>query len=359
MHIVHLIARPNDGGPVRVLAELGRALAARGHRATVLCGACADDEPDRADLLTAAGLAVERVPGLGRAVAPWRDARALAALPARLAALAPDVIHTHTAKAGALGRLAARCAHRPCLHTFHGHVLRGHLPRWGERLARHAEALLAGTHHLHAPTPTLVRDLAARFRLGRPARWHALPVPVPPMAVARTPRPERARVLFLGRLAPVKDAALFLDVLRLVARALPAQGIVCGDGPERAAVTGRAAALGCPVALRGFVPAAAALAEADVLVLTSRHEGQPLTVVEAAAAGVPVVAPPVGGLADLCRWGLAWPAARNAPALAAATLHALAHGPRPRAAAVAASLTGPALAARWEALYRAVACTRC
>jgi glycosyltransferase involved in cell wall biosynthesis len=123
VRIVHVVARLNDGGPARVIAALAAAHAAAGHEVHVLAGACAADERDIGDEVLPGR--VERLAGLGRRVSPLSDLLALRGLAARLRALDPDVVHTHTAKAGALGRLACRQLGIPCLHTYHGHVLHG------------------------------------------------------------------------------------------------------------------------------------------------------------------------------------------------------------------------------------------
>jgi glycosyltransferase involved in cell wall biosynthesis len=135
--------------------------------------------------------------------------------------------------------------------------------------------------------------------------------------------------------------------------------VVCGDGAERGLLEARAALLDLPVIFTGYVPAAEALAAFDVLLVTSRNEGLPLAVVEALSAGVAVVAPPVGGLADLIAAGAVEAAPREARALAVAC-ERLIDRPELRArrlaagAALARSLAPAALAQRYDELYRAV-----
>ena len=364
MHIVHLIARLNDGGPARVIAGLGAELVRRGHLVTVLAGSC-DGEPDIADQVVAAGCTVVPVPGLGRAVAPGADLWAAFSVWWALRRLGPDLVHTHTAKAGLLGRAVCRMLGLPCLHTYHGHVLSGYFPAAVSRALAWAERLAAGPAHHHSLTPALVRELACGHRIGRLSRWHSLPVPVPP--VTRRPAawhrglvPGRPVVGFLGRLVPIKDGDLWLSMLAELARHLPVQGLMCGDGPERERLEVRAQTLGIPVLFTGFVPAAEALAPMEVLVLSSRNEGQPLVAVEAAMVAVPVVAPRVGGLVDLERWGLVSGAARDPAALAAAALPLLTDPQARRrrlsaAARCARRLTPAALAPAYEQLYRQVA----
>jgi glycosyltransferase involved in cell wall biosynthesis len=363
VRIVHVIARLNDGGPARVIAALAREMAECGHQVTVLAGACGVDEPDCIELVQAHA-PVEAVPGLKRGLSALDELRALSSLTRRLRGLSPDLVHTHTAKAGALGRLACRRLGLPCLHTYHGHVLHGYFGRAMELGVRAAERAVAGVAWHQALTPSQLRDLRDRARIGRPARWRVLPVPVPPVAPARAAWHERLSpgvpvVGFLGRLAAIKDAPLWLETLAMLARRVPVQGVICGDGQERAALESRAAALGLPVIFTGFVPAAEALGGMNLLLMTSRNEGQPLAAFEAAGAGIPVVAPPVGGLADAVRSGAVVGARRDPESLAAACARLLAD-PRLAAAqarrgrAAAATVTPAALAPLYERLYREI-----
>jgi glycosyltransferase involved in cell wall biosynthesis len=280
--------------------------------------------------------------------------------------LQPDVVHTHTAKAGVLGRLASRLLALPCLHTYHGHILHGYFSHGVSVLVRQVERLLAGPHHHHGLTVGQVEELCYRAQIGRPKRWHCLSVPV--MPVMRRQAEWHARLLpgvpvigFLGRCAAIKDGGLWLETLAAIARQRPVQGVLCGDGDQRASLEAQAARLGVRVHFTGFVPAAEAFGAMDVLLVTSRTEGQPLVVSEAGWAGVPVVAPPVGGLKDLVVAGAAQGAARTPVALAEACM-ALVDPTRAdarvrllaRARVHAESLAPVELVSRYEACYRAV-----
>lgn len=357
MRIVHLVARLNDGGPARVIALLAAAHRAAGHEVRVLAGSCGPDERDIGDEVLP-GL-VEHVAGLGRSVAPLADLRALLALRGRLGELAPDLVHTHTAKAGALGRLLCRSLRIPCLHTYHGHVLHGYWARPVHAALALGERLCAGNAWHQALTPTQLHELRDRHDLGRPARWRWLPPPVarviPRSAAWHAGLPaDRPRVLWLGRLAPVKDPQLWLDTVAALNAIRPVHAVLCGDGALRPAAEAHAIRLGLSATWTGFVPAAEALGCADLLLMTSRNEGLPLSAIEAAGAGIPVVAPAVGGLADAVRWGVVRPAARTAEALAGACAAVLAL-PRPRPHPLALALAGPKLAARYLALYHTIA----
>jgi glycosyltransferase involved in cell wall biosynthesis len=332
LRVVHVIARLNDGGPARVLAELvreGRRLGIDGH---ILCGRCEADEPDLAPALIAEGLPVTVLPALGRSPKPWQDLLALAAVTTAVKGLRPDLVHTHTAKAGALGRIASRLLSRPCLHSYHGHVLHGYWSAPVNLALSLIERVLGRLATCHTLTSGQVRELRDRHRVGH--RWICLPVPVrttPPRQAdwQRQLDPSRPVLGFLGRLAPVKDPELFLAVCALVNRKRPIQALICGDGALAEQVRSLAEAQDFPVMCTGFVPAGEALQPMDCLLMTSRNEGQPLTVIEAAGAAVPVVAPAVGGLKDMVGGPGLRVVQRSAAALAEAVLTSMEQGPSP------------------------------
>ena len=361
MRVLHLIARLNDGGPARVIEQLARTLPAHGITVEIAAGHCAPDEGDLAPRLRAEGLSLIEVPELGRAPSPLRDVRALAAVMRLIRARRPALVHTHTAKAGALGRIACRLLGVPCLHTYHGHVLDGYFSAPVNLALHTAERLLAGDCHHHALTASQLIDLRDQHGIGRRQRWHVLPVPVAPVVRAtaawqRDLAPGIPVIGFLGRLTAVKDVDLWLAALAALHRRQPVQGVVCGDGQERARLETVARTLGLSVRFTGTVPAGEALAAMDVLLMTSRNEGLPLVAIEAASCCVPVVAPAVGGLADLIRWGVVEGAERSDTALAEACFRLLAAGParEKRLAAagrVAEQLTPARLAPAYAALY--------
>jgi glycosyltransferase involved in cell wall biosynthesis len=364
VHLVHLIARLNDGGPARVVASLAHALSARGHRVTVLAGKCQDDERDLSGQLRRGGVEVETISDLGRRLSPLADARSMADIIVRLAALRPTLVHSHTAKAGTLARLACRWLGLPCLHTYHGHVLRGYFARAPAMAAWLCERLIAGNAHHQALTSSQLEELSVRLGIGRRRRWHCLPIPVEIPSRAAAPWQQRLLtgvpvIGYLGRFAPVKDPLLWLEALARIAERRTVQGLMCGDGALRGPAEARAAALGLRVVFTGFIPAGEALAVCDVLMLSSRNEGLPLAALEAGGLGVPVLAPAVGGLADLVAMGAVEGAGRTPQALAAGCLGLLADPARRRlriqaASALALSLAPATLAPRYEALYRAI-----
>src|SRR5437667_303154 len=125
--VLRLFSRLNVGGPSVHVILLTAGLKDRGYETRLVIGQESPREGNLFDLARRKGVAWMAMPGLGRAVQPWDDLRALVGLFRLMRRYRPDIVHTHTAKAGVLGRLAARAAGVPVVvHTFHGHVLRGY-----------------------------------------------------------------------------------------------------------------------------------------------------------------------------------------------------------------------------------------
>ncbi len=142
--VVQIIARMNVGGPAVIVADLMRSIDSSKVEQVLITGYCDSDEADYLETV-ATDIKATRIAGLGRSVSLVADVRAFFALVAMIKKIAPDVIHTHTAKAGVLGRLAAILAGRKAkrVHTFHGHLLHGYFSGWKVKLVIAIEKFLA------------------------------------------------------------------------------------------------------------------------------------------------------------------------------------------------------------------------
>lgn len=262
---------------------------------------------------------VERVPGLKRKLDPLQDLGVFRHLLSRLRQLSPGIVHTHMAKAGALGRFAGWRAGVPVIaHTFHGHVLEGYFTKFlneafvtTERaLARRTDALIA--------VSTAVRDELLALGIGRPEQWHVVPLGLDLREIReRSLSREEARtslglstkgpaVGIVGRLVPIKDHKTFFQAAAQVVRSCPdATFVVAGDGALRAELEEQAHQLDPgKVKFLGWISDLPALYGAlDVVVLTSRNEGTPVALIEAGAASRPVVATDVGGVREVVQDG--------------------------------------------------------
>lgn len=304
--VLRVITRLNRGGPLRQLGALVPGLAARGWTGPVLAGLTDAHEPDGSDELVGQGAEVHRLPALRRGLDPRADTRALRALVGWIRRVRPQILHTHMGKAGALGRAAARLTGVCVVHTLHGHHLDeegllGQGTRAAERvLGRLGDALICLSTRQR-------QDVVERHRLVPAARVHVIEpgFDVERFRRAAGPRPARRterpfRLLWTGRFVDVKRPLALLDVLQAMRR--PARLTALGAGPLRTAFLAAAEVRGLADRVEAPGPVldvAPALAAADALVLTSRSEGVPLSVLEAMVVGTPVVVPDVGGLADV------------------------------------------------------------
>lgn len=331
------------------------------------------------DRLRAAGVPLVTVADLRGSLRPVSDVRALVRLVRVLRERRPDVVHTHSSKAGVLGRVAARLAGVPVtVHTVHGWSFSAGMPGPARWVAVALERLLARRTTALVVVGESDRAAGLARGIGVPSSYHVIRSGVDVDRFRLTPGrraairtalgvPEGVPLVgTVGRLAAQKDPEAFVAMAHGVHRARPdARFVVVGDGPLRTAIEQAIAQQG----LDGVVTLLGErddveqlLAALDVFVLTSRWEGLPRAVVEAMAAGVPVVASAVGCVADVVRHertGLLVPAG-DGPGFSAAVTRLL-DDPTLRARLAAAAqpmvdeFSATAMVAGHEALYEQLA----
>jgi glycosyltransferase involved in cell wall biosynthesis len=315
-----VIARMNLGGPAHQASLLsGRRFDPERYETLLVYGQPAPGEESMADLAAAEGAETVYLPSLRQPVNPLHDTRALRELGAIARRFRPDLVHTHTAKAGFLGRSAALMAVRPrpvLVHTFHGHVLEGYFGPAKTRLYRGLErALGKRTDRLIGVSEQTVNDLV---RLGVAPREKFSVVPLGlelgPFADLEPDAGKKLRseidvaddealFAFVGRIVPIKRLDLLLRAFtRAHAGGAAAHLAIVGDGETRGEFERLAEDLGVGSAVsflgyRRDLPTIAAAA--DVAVLSSDNEGTPVWLIESGAAGRPAVATDVGGTSEV------------------------------------------------------------
>lgn len=323
--VLRVIARLNVGGPALHVAYLAAGLAERGYETTLVAGSLARGEESMAKVAETRGVKIETLSALHREIAPIRDVQAILRLARLIRRERPTILHTHTAKAGAVGRIAALLAGsaRPpiVVHTFHGHVLRGYFNPLTTLVFRTLERLLAyGTTALVAVSPE-VRDDLVRLHVAPASKFTVVRLGIE--LEERTSDAEGARfetrrqlgisaeafvVGWVGRMTAVKRTDDVVRALRgLVDRGVDAYLCLVGDGPDRDHLEQFAHELG--VVKRclfvGYQDDVGRFYSAiDALVLPSANEGTPVSVIEALAAQRPAVATRVGGTPDVIRDGV-------------------------------------------------------
>jgi glycosyltransferase involved in cell wall biosynthesis len=371
--VVRIIDRLNVGGPAIHAVLTARGLNPERFRTVLIHGQIEPGEADMSYLLEGQDVETVVIPTLGRELRPLRDIKTLWQLYRVLRRERPEVVHTHKAKAGALGRLAALLARVPVrVHTYHGHVFSGYFSPAKTRVFLAIERALGQVSSaLVALSDDLARELSSTYRVAGRERFEIVPLGLDLDRFGRAARgalraelgvPEDARLIgIIGRMVPVKDHATFVTAAGRLAHRDPTLGFVfVGGGELLDEVRGQVAAAGLTarshfLGWRQDLPRI--YADLDVVALSSINEGTPVTLIEAMAAGVPVAATAVGGVRDVLAGGargqLAAP--RDPEALAHAIERALSAESRARALtqapAVKAEYGQARLCADLERLY--------
>ena len=311
LRVMRIIARMNVGGPAIQASVLARGLDSTRYEHRLYAGTVAPDEADYVELFSS-DVAPIPVAGLGRAVRPFDDVRALTQLTTLMRRFRPHIVHTHTAKAGVLGRAAAVVSRAPArVHTYHGHLLHGYFsPAKTRNVVRLERALAARCDHLVAVGGQVRDDLIAAG-IGRAEQYVVVPpgTRLPPMPTREAARqalrlpPDDPVVAFVGRVTGIKRPDRFVAVARQIRRTLPdAQFVVCGEGDQMDQL--KAADDLAPRLLGWRRDVETVYAAADLVMLTSDNEGMPVSLIEAALAGVPAVATRVGSVAEVVQDGV-------------------------------------------------------
>lgn len=309
----------NIGGPAYHVSLLSGCLDRDRYDTLLLTGALGAGEGSFEDLAQRYGATQKTVPGLTPELNPFSDLRALVNLVRIIWRFQPDVIHTHTAKAGALGRLAAVITPRKTpvvIHTYHGHVLSGYFGRLLSAAFRNVERILAfKSSCLIGVSDATVEELV-RLRVAPARKFRTLPIGLDLERLLVVTRSDGARfraevgagpadilAVFAGRLVPIKRVDVLLEAAAIAqADAARLRVAIVGDGELRGALERRASQLGLTETVRflGFrddLPAI--VAGSDLAVLCSDNEGTPVALIEAAAGARPAVATNVGGVPEI------------------------------------------------------------
>jgi glycosyltransferase involved in cell wall biosynthesis len=332
MKILRIIARLNVGGPARHVVWLTEALNDDEFESSLIAGSVPPGEEDMGYLAEKAGIEPVFIEEMSRELSV-KDLISILKVYREIKRFRPDVIHTHTAKAGTVGRTAAfvyrwltwkTLIGKPrkvrVVHTFHGHVFHSYYGRAKTRLFILIEKLLArlATDRIVAITEQQLKEINEEVGVGRRDQFRVirLGIDLEPYLNAANERDSARKefgigegelaVAFVGRLTEIKNIPLFLNAAKMVlqdaAGELPFRFFIAGDGHLRPHLEKMSADLGIAERI-GFLGNLArpetVYAACDIVSLTSLNEGTPLSLIEGMAAGKPVISTVVGGVRDL------------------------------------------------------------
>jgi glycosyltransferase involved in cell wall biosynthesis len=312
------------GGPAIHVANLAAGLETRGYHTTLVAGSLARGEDSMAFLAERLGVSVVSVPEIQREISAVHDARSVLRIAELIRRERPHILHTHTAKAGAIARAAALLAGaaRPpvVVHTFHGHVLKGYFGTGRTAFFRQVERTLARASDALVAVSPEVRDDLIEFGVAPREKFVVvrLGIPLDERLDDETTDidyrhqygigQEAFVVGWVGRMTGVKDTgAVLRTVAALRARGIDAVACLVGDGPDHEPLERLAHELGIARAcfFVGYQAEIAGLYRLfDAFYLPSVNEGTPVSAIEALATATPVVANRVGGVPDVVRDGV-------------------------------------------------------
>jgi len=310
IRLMRIIARMNVGGPAIQISGIEQNLNESIFEHLLVTGHCDETEIDYL-IENEINLKVKRIPGLGKKVSFMGDLRALILIRNMIEQFNPDIVHTHTAKAGLLGRLAVLSTKKNVLlvHTFHGHLLHGYFSSIVTSVIVLIEKILASKTDILISVGKRVRDellhvgigIENQYRIVNPGLTIA-PLPSRNLALSKYGlNPDNRYISCLGRLVRVKRPDRLLEIAAWLKINYPdVRIIIAGDGPMREEIEQKAEKSALPIEFVGWVlDIESILALSELMILTSDNEGTPLSLIQAQMAGLPVVATDVGSVSEI------------------------------------------------------------
>ena len=310
IRVMQVIARMNVGGPAVLVADLMRNLDQQEFSTVLVTGYCDENESDYLDEV-AQDVAGIRIPGLGRSVSPLKDLGAFFLLIKEIRKFKPDVIHTHTAKAGVLGRLAGLISRPQArrVHTFHGHLLHGYFSLGKTRLIIGLEKILGLITHRFIAIGNVVKQDLVRAGIARNSKFEVIypglqDLDQHPKTDARNTLnldQNKKYLIFVGRLTTIKRPERLIDLARFLKDEFPECWLlIAGAGELLESLSAQATKEEIPVTFLGWrTDIGMILSASDIAVLCSDNEGIPLTLIQASQAGLPIVSTDVGSVSDI------------------------------------------------------------
>lgn len=317
--VLRIINRFNIGGPTYNATFLTKFIS-EDYETLLIGGLPEKDESDSLHIPEEYGIEPLLIPEMKRLPNFRSDREAYRKIKQLIQEFQPDIVHTHAAKAGALGRKAAKACGVPVIvHTFHGHVFHSYFGRVKTWMYRKIERRLAKfSTGIIAISPIQKEELSVTHRICKSEKIKVIPLGFDLLKFQENLSEKRAEtrlkwkldesevaVAIVGRLAPIKNHQLFLNVIELLAeKGMKARYFIVGDGQEKTAIEQEAKKLenqyGLKIELTSWIKDIATFnAGMDIICLCSDNEGTPVSLIEAQATGIPVISTDVGGVKDI------------------------------------------------------------
>jgi glycosyltransferase involved in cell wall biosynthesis len=301
MKVLHVITRMNTGGPAVFLDHLTNAMNDLSTQSTIAYGFCESNETDFTQTHKLSAQLLE-IKTLHRSLSPIDDLRSFRRLRRIIKDLEPDLINTHTSKAGVLGRLAAKSVNKnlPVVHTFHGHLIYGYFARYKSWVFTVIEKIMGKyTDAAVAVTSETKRSLT-NLGIGKKLLWRVIQLGIPVKSIASNLGQNGVfNLLWVGRFTDIKDPKYAIEVVKHLSKASPNNFSLTMVGEGELFSDIKLEAKNLPITFTGWLTAPFEnIPNFDLLLITSKNEGLPLVMLEAANYGRPTISNNVGGISE-------------------------------------------------------------
>lgn len=305
MKVLHIITRMNTGGPAVFLDHLTTSLANLGCESTIAYGYCESNEIDYLDSKKLSSKTI-KIKSLHRSLNPYHDLKSFIQIRNIIKIIKPDLINTHTSKAGVLGRLAAKSVDRslPVAHTFHGHLIYGYFAKYKSLIFTIIERFMSNFTNMFIAVTSETKSSLQKLGIGKKGVWQVIPIgiPITSSVIYKTDPAGPLKLLWVGRFTDIKDPFYAIETIKTLEATKPAGFTLTMVGEGEIFEEAKKRAVGLPIKFTGWVKAPfESIQEFDLLMLTSKNEGLPLVMLEAANLGKPTISRNVGGVSEFIK----------------------------------------------------------
>lgn len=305
------------GGPAKHVINLTKGLNKEGFETELISGQPNENEDNLFELASVNNIPVKILKSMNRAISPLKDLFSLISIIKEIKRFDPDIVHTHTSKAGILGRLAAYICKVPAIyHTYHGHIFTGYVSKLASSIIIAIERIFAVfSTNLISLSPKLTNEIKLILRPRQPEKLVTIPLGLELKSNLQTPRRKkiwRTKAGFtdqdfivgiIARLVPIKNHSLIINSMSKLCRTFPnLHLVIIGDGELKDELKSLSEKLNLTKNLHffGIIKNLEDIySDLDLLILCSKNEGTPVAIIESLASGCPVASTDVGGVSEV------------------------------------------------------------
>jgi glycosyltransferase involved in cell wall biosynthesis len=305
MKVLHIITRMNTGGPAVFLDHLTSSLVSLSCESTIAFGYCESNEIDYLETKKLSSNCI-KITSLHRSLNPYHDLKSFIKIRNVIKTIKPDLINTHTSKAGVLGRLAAKSVDRdlPVAHTFHGHLIYGYFAKYKSLIFTIIEKFMSIFTDMFIAVTSETKSSLQKLGIGKKGAWQVIPIgiPIAPITTSKSDPTQPLKLLWVGRFTDIKDPFYAIETIRTLEVTKPAGFTLTMVGEGEVFEEAKKRAVGLPIKFTGWIKTPfESIKEFDLLMLTSKNEGLPLVMLEAANLGKPTISRNVGGVSEFIK----------------------------------------------------------